>query len=575
VYSSAQKRFASKQLNAFIKPARFWIAACVFVALLSNGCLIVQWYCVAHIIDAVYLHNASRQSLIPYFYALGIALFFRAFFYAFKNKLSFKTSERVRSAIRKSILKTLTDKGSFFLSERPLSEWLNATLEQVDELHDFCLYYLPQMQLSLLVPLVLLVIIFKLSVGCGILLLCCLPLIPLFMILVGMGAASTHQKYFQSLERLSHRFLDYVQGLATLKLFAQKKADSLYQASESYRIDTMKVLKMAFLSSAVLDVFSALSIALVAVYLGLGFINQGTGDAGLWSLHGLTLQDALFILLLIPDIFLPLRELGTHYHARAKAIAAILSIEAKLSLGDFINKPHLSPCGRGLPCKGRVRGNEINLKNVSFERILNQRTGEKKTVLKNMSLTITPKEKIAIVGESGSGKTTLLSLLLGFMMPTQGTITIGDTLLDDSTKAAWQEKISFLSQDIKTLPGTLRDNLMIANPTASDETLKEALRFAGLDSWQDNLAMPIGEQKLGLSGGQLQRLGLAKLFLKPAEVLILDEPTAHLDKAYEAKIVEALTHFWKDKTVIIATHHSALLEGANRIIKLHAGEIQV
>jgi ABC-type transport system involved in cytochrome bd biosynthesis fused ATPase/permease subunit len=222
-----------------------------------------------------------------------------------------------------------------------------------------------------------------------------------------------------------------------------------------------------------------------------------------------------------------------------------------------------------------VRGNEINLKNVSFERILNQRTGEKKTVLKNMSLTITPKEKIAIVGESGSGKTTLLSLLLGFMMPTQGTITIGDTLLDDSTKAAWQEKISFLSQDIKTLPGTLRDNLMIANPTASDETLKEALRFAGLDSWQDNLAMPIGEQKLGLSGGQLQRLGLAKLFLKPAEVLILDEPTAHLDKAYEAKIVEALTHFWKDKTVIIATHHSALLEGANRIIKLHAGEIQV
>ena len=524
----------------------------VLVAVLSNAFLIMQWYCLAHIIYETYILSALRTSLLPYFLILAIAILFRAIFHGIKVKVSFKTSEQIRQSLRENILKKITRLGPIRLENKPLSDWLNAVMEQVDSLHDYLMYYLPQMQLALLIPMIILVFVFKLSFVCGLLLLICAPLIPLFMIIVGMGAASTQRKYFQSLARLGNSFLDYVQGLVTLKLFFQKKTESIYKLSELYRIDTMKVLRMAFLSSAVLDVFSALSIAMVAVYLGLGFINTGTQNTLFWSLHNLNLQDALFILFLAPELFLPLRDLGTHYHAKAKAVAAILEIDEITSVFESENDQ-----GK----KKRFGKFDIQCEHLTVR------------CLEDINLNIKENEKIAVIGESSAGKTTLLNTLLGFIEPNEGRILIDGIPLCDYARESWHEHIAWLGQDVKFFHGTIRENLLFAKPTATEACLIEALEMAGLSEFSHRLDMPLSEQKTGLSGGQLQRLGLARLYLKDAKILILDEPTAHLDREYEAIVLKSLVSFWKNKTVILATHHHFLLDHVDRVITLNAGRI--
>jgi ATP-binding cassette subfamily C protein CydD len=535
-----------------VNPAKKWVFISVVVALLSNAFLLVQWYCIAHIIYEAYIFSALRESLLPYFFIMAAAIVFRAIFHGIKVKVSFKTSEQIRQSLREKILKKITQLGPIQLENKPLSDWLNAILEQVDGLHDYLMYYLPQMQVALLVPMIILVLVFKLSFVCGLILLILAPLIPIFMIIVGMGAASTQKKYFQSLARLSNSFLDYVQGLVTLKLFFQKKSDTIYKLSELYRIDTMKVLKMAFLSSAVLDVFSALSIAMVAVYLGLGFINTGTQNTLFWSLHNLNLQDALFILLLAPELFLPLRDLGTHYHAKAKAVAAILEIDELTKVFDQENDQDK---------KKSFSTFDIQCEHVTVRR------------LTDINLSIKENEKLAIIGESGSGKTTLLNTLLGFIEPSEGRVLINGTPLNDYARESWHEHIAWLGQDVKFFHGTIRENLLFAKPSATDACLMEGLEQAGLSEFTQRLDLPLSEQKTGLSGGQLQRLGLARLYLKDAKVLILDEPTAHLDREYEAIVLKALTTFWKDKTVIVATHHHFLLDHVDRVITFDAGRI--
>ena len=291
------------------------------------------------------------------------------------------------------------------------------------------------------------------------------------MALVGMGAASMHQKHFQSLARMSTHFLDVIQGLVTLKIFAQEKAQAnkIFDISDEYRQKTMSVLRIAFMSSAVLEIFAAASIALLAIYLGLGFINLGTGNTMWWTLSGVTLQGALFILLLAPEFFLPLRELGTHYHARAEAIGAAIEIN---KIFDLKEKSRNYTAQKLWKTSSHI--------GLHFEKISVDYNRGVTKALNNISFKVAPGEKVAIVGPSGAGKTTLLNTLLGFVIPSSGYVYANGQDINNIRPGSWYTALSWLGQNPTLFKGSIKENLCLAKPNASISECEDALDFAQL-----------------------------------------------------------------------------------------------
>ncbi|APC91920.1 MULTISPECIES: heme ABC transporter permease/ATP-binding protein CydD [Francisella] len=561
--SKEDKKVARKWLKQISSPAKRWIKLTVLIAFLSGLLLIGQLYLLAHISYDAYLQNSTLSQLSIYFVLIILIVLIRASLSWIREIVSYKAATIVKKQIREDILAHVNQLGPIELNKTSNANIITSAMEQVEGLTGFLTKFLPQTTLSWLLPLAVLAFIFPQSIVCGILLLICAPLIPLFMVLVGLGAESESQKHFKSLARMSLTFLDTLKGLTTLKLFDKSKShnQTIFLASDNYRIRTMKVLKIAFLSSAILELFAAASIALVAIYLGMGFINTGAGNDIWWSLDNITLQGGLFILLLAPEFFMPLRELSTHYHAKAEAVGAALEI-AKIF--------EMPPSHQARDKIFTDKINNIKIKNLTVKYA-------KKIALDNISLEIKDKEKIAIVGASGAGKTTLINTLLGFIKY-QGSILINDNNeLKDLEEKSWLRNISWLGQNSSLFKGSIKDNLLLANNNTSDEEITAAITNADLkefiESLNNGLATEIGEQNIGLSGGQAQRLALARAYLKPHNFLILDEPTASLDKNSEEKIIESLKANWHNKIVIMLTHKLSFLEYVDRIIVLADGKI--
>jgi ATP-binding cassette subfamily C protein CydD len=437
-------------------------------------------------------------------------------------------------------------------------------LEQVEALQDFFAFYLPQLALAVMIPVAILAFVLPLSWAAGLLLALSAPLIPLFMILVGMGAESISQRNFQALSRLSAHFLDILQGLATLKLFDRSRAERTRVArfSADYRRQTMRVLRVAFLSSAVLEFFSSMSIALVAVYLGMHYLGYlSFGDYG----RPLTLAGGFFILLLAPDFYLPLRELGTHYHARAAAIGA--SAEILKVLSDTALRSST----------GTVRLPPTTAVGVSYQAVHFAYDAGRLPVLKGVDFEMAAGAHVALVGASGAGKTTLLNLLMGFVVPTAGSIRINGIVLNTLDPEHWRHHLAWIGQNPVLFHGTIRENILLGRPGAVAADLESAahaarvLEFcrhlpAGLDT-------PVSEQGFGLSRGQAQRVALARAFLKDAPLLLLDEPTAGLDTVNEQLVLTALDDLYKGRTVLTITHRLENLRRADHIVILESGRI--
>ncbi|ALB01714.1 cysteine ABC transporter ATP-binding protein [Francisella persica ATCC VR-331] len=561
--SKEDKKVARKWLKQISYPAKGLVKLTVLVAFLSGLLLIGQLYLLAHISYDAYLQNSTQTQFIIYFVLIILIVLMRASLSWIREIVSYKAAIIVKKQIREDILAHVNQLGPIELNKTSNANIITSVMEQVEGLTGFLTKFLPQVTLSGLMPLAILVFIFPQSIVCGILLLICAPLIPLFMVLVGLGAESESQKHFKALARMSLTFLDTLKGLTTLKLFDKSKShiQTIFLASDNYRIRTMKVLKIAFLSSAILEFFAAASIALVAVYLGIGFINTSVDNNIWWSLDNITLQGGLFILLLAPEFFMPLRELSTHYHAKAEAVGAALEITK-------IFKMQPSHQARDKIFTDKI--NNIKIKNLTVKYA-------EKIALDNISLEIKDKEKIAIVGTSGSGKTTLINTLLGFIKYHGNILINNNNELKDLEEKSWLMNISWLGQNSSLFKGTIKSNLLLANNDASDEEITAAITNADLkefiESLNNGLATEIGEQNIGLSGGQAQRLALARAYLKPHDVLILDEPTASLDKNSEEKIIESLKANWDNKTVIMLTHKLSFLDCVDRIVVLADGKI--
>ena len=546
------------------RTARLWIALSVSLGFGSGVLLIAQAALIAHLLQAVFIDALPRSELTRSFVLFAIVVTGRALMAWAREVAGFQAGARVRTRVRRDLLAHMTAAGPALIRQQQPGALASTVVEQVEALHNFFAHYLPQLGLAVLIPVSIVVVVFPVSWTAGVILAGTAPLIPLFMVLIGMGAESISQRQFQALSRMSGHFLDVLQGLPTLKRFRRSKAEAerVAKVSHDYRLRTMSVLRVAFLSSAVLEFFSSVSIALVAVYLGthfLGYIDFGSYGSPL------TLGAGLFILVLAPDFYLPLRELGTHYHARAEAAGAAEAIM------QILDTP-LPAQAAAVDTACMAKPIEIVFDDVGFAY-----AGRPPYLFQNVSFTVRSGEKLTLAGASGVGKSTLLNLLMGFEQPSQGTIAINGTPLSRISHQDWRSQLAWVGQQPVLFYGSLRDNIRLGRPEADEPAIRAAAHAAKVlefaDRMPQGLDTPVGEKGHRLSRGQAQRVALARAFLADAPLLLLDEPTAGLDAANERLVVEAIDRLSHGRTVIMVTHRMANVRDNDRILTLAGGGI--
>ncbi len=548
----------SRWLMQQVKRAQGWLYLTVLLGLLSGLLIILQAYWLARVIDQACMHHQAIAALWPELLGILLCFLVRAGILGLKSWASFHIGASVRAHVREALTAHLLKISPLKVAQISSGALSALMLEQVEALQNFCARYYPQMIFAVLLPILILVMVFPHNWIAGLVLLITAPLIPLFMALVGMGASALHRENFVALERLGAKFVDVLQGFATLKLFdqSQHQAQVIERSAAGYRQKTMRVLRVAFLSSATLEFFASLSIALIATWLGLsllGYIHWG--EYG----HGLTLWTALFILLLAPEFYLPLKELGVYYHDRAAAIGASEAILA------ILQKPVLHDAKPGVLIETREEGVQVSVKNLFFTYPKAQHP-----TISNLSFTLKPNTCMAIVGVSGVGKSTLLQLLAGNLMPDSGELYLNGVSRQEASLASWRGAIGFLSQKPKLLPGSVKENIQLVCPEASDTRILKAAQDAGLNLSLDH---QIGEQNAGISVGQAQRIALARVFLKEAKLILLDEPTASLDAKHQAVIMDTIFRQKHRATWIIVTHHLDTITHCDEIWTIEQGTL--
>ena len=434
------------------------------------------------------------------------------------------------------------------------AEIATAAVAGVDALEATFARYLPQLVLAVVVPLAVITFVAVIDPLTAALLVLTLPLVPVFMWLVGRHTERRTQERWETVAQLSTHFLDVVRGLPTLRAFnrGQVQAERIARVSDEYRRATMGTLRVAFLSGAVLELAATMGIALVAVTVGVRLVEGGLG-----------LQAGLTVLVLAPELYLPLRNLAAQYHASADGRAVS---ERLLALVD---QPAEIRTGAVTPPDPRLA--PVRLDGVSFA------YPGSRTVVEQVDLELAPGETVALVGPSGSGKSTLASLFLRLAEPIAGRITVGGVDLASCDPAAWRRQLAWVPQRPTLFRGTLADNIRLGDPGASAGRIEEAARLAGVAAFVHDLPngyeTVVGDGGRVLSAGQLQRLALARAFLRDASLVILDEPTANLDRGSAELVEEAIERLREDRTLLLIAHSPALARRADRIVTLSAGRV--
>ncbi|MEE4243313.1 MAG: thiol reductant ABC exporter subunit CydD [Desulfopila sp.] len=539
----------------------------VRLTVLLGGCsglgAIIQAGLLAHLIHCAVIDGADREWFL--FALLAVVVAFRALSAWGREVCGQRSSTLVRRHVRHRLLDHFAAGGPAFVQEKQSGPLTDTVLDRVEGLHGYFAHYLPQKILALIVPITIIGIAFSVSWAVGLIFLITAPVFPLMMIMIGRGAESLNQKNFQLLSRMSAHFLDTLRGLTTLKLFQRSEEESVRIAasSESYRKGTMAVLRVAFLSSAVLEFLTSVAIAMTAVFLGLSYLHFL--DFGLYG-QELTLRSGLFLLMLAPELYLPLRELGTHYHARAEALGAAVELSALLL------DPPAGQCRDGT--KVLASADRVTLQIHELQHDFSQRGTP---AIAGLSLDVQAGEWLAVVGPSGAGKTTLLNLLLGFYPVQQGKILINGVSLTDLKLDEWRRRIAWVPQQPQLFFGSLAENVALENPEMEMSQITAASRQARLlepvGQLPRGLATPAGEQGMQLSGGQARRVALARAFTRDAALVLLDEPTAGLDLENERLIMASLKQLVKGKTVIMLTHRLDTAQLADRIVVMAGGKV--
>ncbi|MFE4635416.1 thiol reductant ABC exporter subunit CydD [Streptomyces sp. NPDC056773] len=540
------------RLLRYARSTRLFLGAVVALGLAGAGLVVGQAMLIAEIVVGAFEDGLDGAALRTPLLLLAAVALGRGLVAWLTELAAHRASAAVKSELRGRLLERAADLGPGWLSGQRTGSLVALATRGVDALDDYFSRYLPQLGLAIVVPVAVLARIVTEDWVSAAIIVVTLPLIPLFMILIGMATQSRMDRQWRLLSRLSGHFLDVVAGLPTLKVFGRAKAqaESIRKITDDYRQATMRTLRIAFLSSFALELLATLSVALVAVTIGMRLV------------HGeLDLYTGLVILVLAPEAYLPLRQVGAQYHAAAEGLAAAEEIF------EVLETPvPASPGTAAVPASDlRI---ELDGVAVRYE-------GRGEDSPGPVSLTVEPGECVALTGPSGAGKSTLLQVLLGFVTPRTGRVRVAGKDLAGLAPEQWRERIAWVPQRPHLFAGTIAENVRLARPGATDAEVTAALADAG--AWEFVRALPrgadtlLGEGGVGLSAGQRQRLALARAFLADRPVLLLDEPTAALDGETEAAVVEAVRRLAVGRTVLLVVHRPALLALADRVVRVGAG----
>ncbi|MEH2920181.1 cysteine/glutathione ABC transporter permease/ATP-binding protein CydD [Samsonia erythrinae] len=560
------KKNRQQELAAWLKQqsklAQRWLRLSLLLGFLSGLFIVAQAWLLATLLHALIVDHTPRESLLPQFLLLVATFILRAFNSLLRERVGFRCGQAVRQQIRKLVLDKLQQLGPAWIQGKPAGSWATMILEQVEDMQDYYSRYLPQMYLAALIPLLILISIFPINWAAGLILFLTAPLIPLFMALVGMGAADANRRNFLALARLSGHFLDRLRGLETLRLFhrGQAEVSQIHKASEAFRSRTMEVLRMAFLSSGVLEFFASISIAVVAVYFGFSYL--GELDFGHYDM-GVTLFAGFLVLILAPEFFQPLRDLGTFYHAKAQAIGAAES------LVNFLTEEGESV---GLGTREFQSDTAITIRAEDLVVLAPNGT----PLTQPLTFEVRAGERIALVGLSGAGKSSLLNTLLGFL-PYRGSLTVNGQELNTLSPESWRNQLSWVGQNPHLPEQTLRSNILLGNPQASPMELQRAIERAYVHEFlpqlPQGLETTIGDGAARLSVGQAQRVAVARALIHPCRLLLLDEPSASLDAHSEERVMSALNEAARHQTTLLVTHQLTDLADYDAIWVMEGGQL--
>ncbi len=529
------------------RATRLFLAAVVALGLVGALLVIAQAMLIAEIVVGGFEDGLTVTALRTPLLLLAAVALGRALVAWLTELAAHRASAAVKSELRGRLLERAALLGPDWLSGQRTGSLVALATRGIDALDDYFARYLPQLGLAVVVPVAVLARIVTEDWVSAAIIVVTLPLIPLFMILIGWATQSRMDRQWQLLSRLSGHFLDVVAGLPTLKVFGRAKAQaaSIRTITSDYRRATLRTLRIAFLSSFALELLATLSVALVAVTIGMRLV------------HGeLDLYTGLVVLILAPEAYLPIRQVGAQYHAAAEGLSAAEEIFAVLE-----TEPR-APGAEDVPDTLRL---ELAAVTVRHE-------GRAEPSLDAASLTVEPGETVALVGPSGVGKSTLLNVVLGFAVPDEGRVRVGGRDLAELDPDRWRSRIAWVPQRPHLFADTIAENVRLARPDADDEAVLAALRDAGaydfVAALPDGMGTALGEDGAGLSAGQRQRLALARAFLADRPVLLLDEPTASLDGESEAGIVDAVRRLATGRTVLLVVHRPALLAVADRVVTL-------
>ncbi|MEU5960844.1 thiol reductant ABC exporter subunit CydD [Micromonospora parva] len=532
-----------------VPAARGDLAVLALLGVLAAGLIVAQATALASVLATAIDGRLDRPALAGFVVTVAA----RSALVWAQGTISARVAATVKATLRADLLGAVGRHGPGWVAGQRAGEIATLAGRGLDALDAYFTGYLPQLVLSVTVPLAVLARVVFADWSSAVIIALTLPLIPVFGALLGWQAQAATERQWRRLALLGGHFLDMVAGLPTLRAFGRARAqtDVVRRMADGHRVATMKTLRIAFLSALVLELVATLSVALVAVPVGIRLLGGG-----------LALQTALLVLLLTPEAYLPLRAAGSRFHASMEGLTAL---GEALTLSAAPATPRAAEGAATPDARAEIRFEAVT---VAYERT---------TALRDVTLTIRPGERIAVIGPSGAGKSTLLGLLLGFVAPTSGRITVDGVDLATVDTDAWRRQLAWVPQRAHLFAASLADNIRLGAADTPADVLAAAVHDAALDDvvagLPDGLDTVLGERGHGLSSGQRQRVALARAFLRAAPVVLLDEPTARLDTAAEAVVLDATRRLVAGRTAVLVAHRPALLADADRILRVEDGRV--
>lgn len=548
-----------KRLLRETRGVSLFLITTIILGIAVAGLAVAQARAFAQIVAMVFLMGAKLAEVKNLLLIILGILVLRGILQWLSEVLAHEAARRVKENLRERLLDKLIRIGPLYVQGERAGELVNTAVEGIEALEDYFARYIPQLALAGLIPIFILFYVFPLDFKSGLILLLTGPLIPVFMMLIGKLAEKKSLQQWRVLSWMSAHFLDMLQGLTTLKTFGRSKdqARVIGRVSDSFRKATLSVLRIAFLSALVLEFLATISTAIVAVALGLRLVYGQ-----------ISFEEALFLLVIAPEFYQPLRNLGLQFHASLSGVNAANRIFEILDIDDQSDEA-LSEEARNLEIPSDI--------NLTFNQVTLKYEEHGASALKNVSFNVNAGERVALVGPSGAGKSTIFSLLMGFIKPTNGEIKISEIPLDRFILTQWRTQVAYVSQRPYLFSGTIAENIRLACPEASDLEIEMAAKQAAAHDFI--IALPqgyqtiVGEGGARLSGGQAQRIAIARAFLKNAPLLLLDEATEGLDAESEQVIENSLSELMKGRTVLMIAHRLHTVYQADRILVLDQGTI--